>query len=139
MTTLTEIERDVERRANGPADQMLDRLANRLGGKANAEAVFGQAVERDGVTVIPVAKVRWGFGGGGGSGRSPEGQDMGQGSGGGGGVSASPLGYIEIREGRAEFRQIKDPAILWAIPPVILAGALAAAMLLGGLRRLIRG
>jgi uncharacterized spore protein YtfJ len=95
-------------------------------------------VERDGVTVIPVAKVRWGFGGGGGSGRSPQGEEMGQGSGGGGGVSASPMGYIELRDGQAEFKPIKDPAVLWTVPVISIAGGLSAYLVLSGVRRLFR-
>ena len=46
-------------------DDFLTNLAEKLGAAAKASLVFGEAVERDGVTVIPVAKSRWGFGGGG--------------------------------------------------------------------------
>jgi uncharacterized spore protein YtfJ len=55
------------------------------------------------VTVIPVARVRWGVGGGGGW--APEGS----GSGGGGGVAADPIGYIEITSAGATFRRIAHP------------------------------
>lgn len=54
--------------------------------------VFGEPIERDGVTVVPVAAVRGG--GGGGSGEDKEGQS---GSGGGFGVSARPVGAYVIR------------------------------------------
>ncbi len=47
-----------------PAERLAERLAEKIGSSARATAVFGEAVERDGVTVIPVAKARWGFGGG---------------------------------------------------------------------------
>ncbi|HSS75824.1 MAG TPA: hypothetical protein VLV54_03680 [Thermoanaerobaculia bacterium] len=40
------------------------RLAEKLGVTARAATVFGEAVERDGMTVIPVAKARRGLGGG---------------------------------------------------------------------------
>jgi len=46
------------------ADKLMASLADKLGKGARAAAVFGEPVERDGVTVIPVAKARWGFGGG---------------------------------------------------------------------------
>ena len=46
------------------ADKLMADLADRLGKGARAAAVFGEPVERDGVTVIPVAKARWGLGGG---------------------------------------------------------------------------
>jgi hypothetical protein len=39
-------------------------MAEKLGAAARAATIFGDPVERDGVTVIPVARARWGFGGG---------------------------------------------------------------------------
>jgi hypothetical protein len=57
---------DETRRAAGqtPADRLLERLAVLLGAKAGVEAVFGEPIMRERLTVIPVARVRWGFGGG---------------------------------------------------------------------------
>ncbi|HWP28774.1 MAG TPA: spore germination protein GerW family protein [Chloroflexota bacterium] len=110
-------------------EPFIERLAQRLALSARAETVFGPPVERGGVTVIPVAKVRYGFGGGGGSTGSE------QGSGGGGGVLVSPVGFIELRDGSAEFRPLRDPA---ALVPLILAGALAGWVILRGLARLLR-
>ena len=51
----------------------VERIADRIGAHAEVKAVFGDPIERDGITVIPVAKVRWGFGGGAGPARSPVG------------------------------------------------------------------
>jgi hypothetical protein len=65
-------------------------------------AVFGEPIERDGVTVIPVARVSLGFGVGAGT-RQRESQ-IGDGGGGGGGAAAVPLGYIEIKDGTAQFK-----------------------------------
>jgi uncharacterized spore protein YtfJ len=105
---------------------------------AGASAVFADPVERDGITVIPVAKVRWGFGGGSGRGieEGSETGEVGEGSGGGGGVMASPLGFIEIRDGRAEFKRTSDPT---AAVPIIVASGVAAWLCLRGLKKLIRG
>jgi uncharacterized spore protein YtfJ len=55
--------------------------------------VFGEPYERNGVTVIPAAKVMGG--GGGGAGESPDGH--GQGSGTGFGLAARPAGAFVIR------------------------------------------
>ena len=41
----------------------VERVAERLG-SADARTIYGDPVERNGTTVIPVAKVRFGFGGG---------------------------------------------------------------------------
>lgn len=83
---------------------LLERIGQTVGQRANVSAVFGEPVEREGATVIPVAKARFGFGGGGGSGER-EGNE-GAGGGGGGGASITPVGYIELRESGAEFRRI---------------------------------
>jgi hypothetical protein len=48
---------------------------------------------------------------------------------------ASPLGYIEIRNGQAEFRRIKD---LSAYVPVILAGTFSLWVALRSLKHLFR-
>jgi len=50
------------------ADELPHRLGQAVGQGATVSTVFGEAVERDGITVIPVAKARFGFGGGGGAG-----------------------------------------------------------------------
>jgi uncharacterized spore protein YtfJ len=114
---------DAEKEARADAaENGLTRLAERLGANAAASAVFGTPVERDGVTVIPVARVRWGFGGGGG-GRNAKAQD---GWGGGGGVQAAPLGFIEVRDGGAQYRRVHDPLRL-AIAALLLPLSIAAA------------
>lgn len=103
--------------SSNPGGGIVDRLAARIGNRAGAAAVFGPAVARGDVTVIPVAASRFGFGGG--SGPGPDGS--GEAGGGGGGASSRPLGFIEIRGDRARFRAIRDPLTLGL-------GALALAM-----------
>src|SRR5215217_8241057 len=44
----------------------FEQLAEKLGATARAAHIFGERVEGDRVTVIPVARARWGLGGGGG-------------------------------------------------------------------------
>lgn len=59
----------------------------------SVKRVFGEPFERNGVTVIPAAKVMGG--GGGGSGQSPDGTSEGSGS--GFGIAAKPAGVYVIR------------------------------------------
>lgn len=92
----------------------IERLAHEVGVTANARCIYGEPVERDGVTVIPVAKAAYGFGGGGGKG------ELGAGEGGGGGVMLTPVGYIEIKNGETRFRPTRDPL---ALVPAMLAAA----------------
>jgi uncharacterized spore protein YtfJ len=132
---------DAEKEARADAaENALSRLAERLGANAAASAVFGTPVERDGVTVIPVARVRWGFGGGGGSGRKAKDQD---GWGGGGGVQAAPLGFIEVKDGSAQYRRVHDPLRLaiaaLLLPLSIAVGAAVTIVTIAALARSMKG
>jgi uncharacterized spore protein YtfJ len=101
------------------AEKFIGGMAERLGAAARAATIFGEPVERDGITVIPVAKARWGFGGGVGSRKDEDG------AGGGGGAQVTPVGFIELKNGTAEFRPIRTFSLPW-----IIAGGLATAFLL---------
>ena len=109
------------RNGSALAETLVQRIGQTVGERAQAATVFGQPVEREGITVIPVAKARFGFGGGGGGG-TRAGAD-GSGGGGGGGALVSPVGYIEIHDGAARFRRITRPTDL---VPLVLAASLAA-------------
>src|SRR3954447_9763112 len=126
--TVTEADarEEADRVATGPG--FTGHLAERIGAAARASAVFGEAVQGQGVTVIPVARAKWGFGGGSG------GRDGEQGAGGGGGTSVSPVGYIELRAGEARFRRIDNRARIAAAAAACgLSGAIA--FRLGRMRR----
>src|SRR5437867_4194632 len=115
MMTATRDELGLER--PGRFDTFLERLADKVGANAGAAMVYAAPVERDGVTVIPVGKVRWGFGGGFGEAQKEASTGGGTGGGAGGGVMVSPVGYIELAHGETRFRPIVDPII--RIPMVI--------------------
>lgn len=113
-------------------DSFISTIAEKLGAVAKAATVYGQPVERDGITVIPVAKARWGFGGGGGQ-RKEEGVDGKQedGAGGGGGIQVTPVGFIEIKNHEANFRPIRNVSLPW-----IVVGSLVGLFLI---RKSLRG
>lgn len=99
---------DAERAATDePFLRTLERLGNQLGARADARAVFASPVTKDGVTVIPVARVFGGFG----AGTAPL-STTGLG-GGGGGFGAQPVGFIEIDRDGARFRRIETPVETW--------------------------
>lgn len=105
--------------------QFVTQVAEAIGRTASVETVFGEPVHRGEVTVIPVARIAWGFGGGGGPSRlgrgdggdpeRPGASRMGRfwgamprrQGGGGGGARMQPMGYIVIRDGDAQFRPIR--------------------------------
>jgi len=120
--------------ADAASDDRFNKLVNSLGGTATASAVFGDPVEKGGVTIVPVARVRYGVGGGFGRGPGKKKRDEAAsdqvGYGQGGGVQASPIGYIEISGGEAEYKRIVDPVrpmiVLMAFP---LVGVLCFALM----------
>ena len=139
-------------RAGDPTaiDGFVERMAERIGGKASVRAVFGEPIERDGITVIPVAKVRFGFGGG--AGRGPvavgpglDGADdedaaddatmSGSGTGGGGGAIAEPVGYLEIGPDGATFQPITEAR---PSPFFLLAAGFTAMLVIRSLAKLLR-
>ena len=89
---------------------------------ANAKTVYADPVTAHGKTIIPVAKIRYGFGGG--SGRRPGTEK--HGGGGGGGLFAKPLGVIEVTEAETRFVPISPS---WTLPAAIALGAVAAFLL----------
>lgn len=90
------------RQTNGTAK--IEKLAEEFGHNAGSRLVFSEPVERNGVSVIPVAKVRYGFG----SHNTRDGRRFG----GGGGLKASPIGYIEVTAEGSKFHSIMDAATL---------------------------
>jgi len=90
--------------------------------------VFGEPVERGGVTVVPAAILRGGVGGG--AGKDADGQ---QGEGGGFGLIARPAGAYVIKDGTVSWRPAFD-----LNRTVGVAGALAVAWLLTRGRQLAR-
>jgi uncharacterized spore protein YtfJ len=110
-------------------NDLLDRIGRTVGEKAQASAIFGEPVEREGLTVIPVAKARFAFGGGGGGGAHEEREGFGRG--GGGGVAVTPIGYIEVRDQSSTFKRIPTPADLLGL-------VAAASLALMAIKRLVR-
>lgn len=140
MTTTNEAMDQARAAAPQPMDKILDRLGERLGGQATVKAVFGEPIERGDVTVIPVARVRWGLGGGGGSGpaerAASNGEGQASGIGAGGGMMAAPLGYLEVRPTGATYVPL---ASAYPNPALVLAMGVSLGVIIRALARLIRG
>ena len=90
--------------------------------------VFGEPYEKDGVTVIPAARVQGGAGGG--SGEDPDSQ--GRGSGSGFGVTARPVGAFIIRDGDLSWRPAVD------VNRIILGGQLVVVVALLTVRAIVK-
>jgi len=90
--------------------------------------VFGDPYEKNGLTVIPAARIMGG--GGGGSGEGP--QDTGHGEGGGFGVAAKPAGVYVIKEDGVRWQPAVD------VNRVILGAQIVAILALLTARTAIR-
>jgi uncharacterized spore protein YtfJ len=90
--------------------------------------VFGDPYERNGVTVIPAAKVQGGAGGG--DGEGPEG--TGRGSGSGFGLNARPAGAFLVRGDDVVWRPAID------LNRVILGGQIVAIVALLAIRSIVK-
>jgi uncharacterized spore protein YtfJ len=90
--------------------------------------VFGEPFEKNGVTLIPVARVLGGGGGGGGEGPGGEGK----GEGGGFGMIARPVGAFLIRGDAVEWHPAVD------VSRIVLGGQLVAVVALLTIRSLAR-
>lgn len=86
-------------------ERIIGRVGEQLPTHVSAATVFGEPIRQGDRTVIPVARVRLGFGFGAGAGQSPEGMPggTGGGAGGGGGATGEPVGYIELTPTTSRF------------------------------------
>jgi len=114
------------------AAELLQKMGDTLGSTATVKSVFGEPIQANGKTVVPVAKVAYGFGGGAGTGRVDSPDRHGEGGGGGGGVRAFPAGALEITEGNTRFVPFIDPAWIGA---AFTAGVVLASVFLLRRRR----
>ena len=85
---------------------ILKNISDRLEGSADVGRVYGEPLVLEGRTIIPVAKVRYGFGGGFGEGQGNE--DAGQGGGGGGGIEVTAIGILEVTPEGTRYISFED-------------------------------
>src|SRR5487761_1244067 len=91
--------------------EFFQSLTERLQSSAHVKTIYGEPIVKDHKSVVPVARVAYGFGGGD------------EGGGGGGGCAAIPIGVVEITDTDTRF-------ISFGLTQK-LAGAVATGVLLG--------
>src|SRR5262249_19909592 len=112
---------------------LLQSLHKNFSTRARAKSFFGEPVTAGDKTIIPVAKIAYGFGAGAGTGSCGMGdaRPRGEGGGGGGGVRAIPIGVFEVGPRETRFVAIQDRKKLAG---TLLLGA-ALGLLFGRRRR----
>jgi uncharacterized spore protein YtfJ len=89
--------------------ELIESAVEHLQTSASVKTVYGDPVVIDGRTIIPVARVAYGFGGGTGTKKGAEGSEDAEpgadqvGEGAGGGMSAKPVGVVEIGPEETKF------------------------------------
>lgn len=104
--------------------EKLSSIVDQIKEHANVDTVYGEPIERNGKTIIPVAKVAYGFGGGYGSEAREEsegeGHHDGEGGGIGGGVKTTPAGVVEITDTETRFIKFSSIKKLAAVAGLFL-------------------
>jgi len=92
--------------------EFFQSLTERLHSSADVQKAYGAPISAEGKTIIPVAKIGYGFGGGPGlvlkrisESNHPSGEG---GGGGGGGVRVTPLGVFEVSAASTRFISLTD-------------------------------
>lgn len=90
--------------------------------QVGVHSAFGDPIEVDGTTIIPVACTSFGFGAGEDTGEFEGQEQHGEGSGGGGGGVSVPVGAYVTRDGFTRFEPNLIALIAVAVPFVWVAG-----------------
>jgi uncharacterized spore protein YtfJ len=101
---------------------MFEQVFQSIVDHGGAKTVYGEPVTMDGKTILPVAKIRYGFGGGSGH----KGDHEHEGGGGGGGLFAKPVGVIEITPTQTRFIPISSN---WTLVAAVALGVCAGWLL----------
>jgi uncharacterized spore protein YtfJ len=109
---------------------LLQSLKDGILGQASVKTIYGEPVSAHRKTIIPVAKVMYGYGAGAGVAGLGDTSARSEGGGGGGVARVIPLGVIEVSEHETRFIPITSRKKLAG---VLLAG-IAFGMLLGWCR-----
>ena len=96
-----------------PIGDLMGEIVDKVREIADANTIVGQPIQTgDGVTLIPISKVSFGFGGGGGEygGKgNPPAQNVGAGI--ASGVKISPVAFLVVKEGTVRVLPVAVPAV----------------------------
>lgn len=106
--------------------EFVQGIAERLESSASVKRVYGDPITAEGRTIIPVARIGYGFGGGTGNKPGAHGEEK-TGGGAGGGAGAVPIGLVEISPAGTRFIPFTDKKKMAAV----FAAGLLAGLLIG--------
>lgn len=94
---------------NSNIGNLMDVTMTKIREMVDVDTIIGSPITTpDGITIIPVSKVSYGFGGGGSD--FPVKEKSGFGGGSGAGIKIEPIGFLVVKEGNVRMINITPPA-----------------------------
>ena len=93
-----------------PLSELMEATMSKLRDVVDVETVIGEPIVADGITLIPVSRVSFGFGSGGSEFSQKSASDKGFGGGSGAGVKINPIAFVVIKDGNVRIMTIEPPA-----------------------------
>ena len=93
-----------------PLGDILQDAMGKVREMVDANTIVGQPIVSEGVTLIPISKVSFGFGGGGGSYTPKTGTEKNLTTGLGAGVKITPVAFLVVKEGTVRVLPVAVPA-----------------------------
>ncbi len=95
---------------NNPLGDILQEAMGKVREMVDANTIVGQPITADGVTLIPISRVSFGFGGGGGNYAPKTGTEKNLTTGVGAGVKITPVAFLVLKDGTARVLPVAVPA-----------------------------
>ena len=95
---------------NNPLGDILQEVMGKVREMVDANTIVGQPITADGVTLIPISRVSFGFGGGGGNYAPKTGTEKNLTTGVGAGVKITPVAFLVLKDGTARVLPVAVPA-----------------------------
>ena len=93
-----------------PLGDILQEAMGKVREMVDANIIVGQPIISEGVTLIPISKVSFGFGGGGGDYTPKSGTEKNLTAGLGAGVKITPVAFLVVKEGTVRVLPVAVPA-----------------------------
>lgn len=100
----------MENEKKNPLSELIHSAMDKVHEMVDTNTIVGQPINTpDGVTLIPISKVSFGFGSGGGD--YGKAQPKGFGGGAGGGVKIDPVAFLVVKEGQTRVIPVAAPPV----------------------------
>lgn len=93
--------------------ESVQSIIDKLSASADVKRIYGEPIEKNGKTIIPVASISYGVAGG--SGKKNDHDDQAGGEGTAGGIKAKPVGVLEITDDSTRFIRVDQVQVLIGI------------------------